>query len=338
MSDDESKFHLLNSEDLHEEGVRMEEPAIQITVHDSIHWTGKGAFVTSARLPQYIEMLGMATTPLYPSTKGIVDWLRHDTWTQEEGLLLLLGLDPNGTVISQSNWLNAKNERIDEIEKALFLDGREIWLPVFNAVFDYLESCKYQGVDYRLAKQVKHELWNLSESYRQMKAIWDSGNHPARNAPRYFVEWAIGKGYKVEWAGSVDQIECLRMHEDPVAVDAATIAQVEAEQNEGYGAVDEELAISELFDPVTPAALEKMFPSDGRWAKWHAKAKEKGLDAARQGPGKYNPYRAARWWLDKQAPDGWTLGRVFKRLANNLPPRSFGLESRLTGNDEGGIE
>lgn len=95
---------------------------------------------------------------------------------------------------------------------------------------------------------------------------------------------------------------------------------------------------ADLFDPVTHAELEKMFPAGGNWAKWHAKAKEKGLNVAREGRGKYNPYRAARWWLSKQAPEGWTLGQCCKRLANNLPPRSHGLEWRLTGKIEGEIE
>ncbi len=88
-----------------------------------------------------------------------------------------------------------------------------------------------------------------------------------------------------------------------------------------------------LFDPVTSAALEKMFPADGKWAQWHAKAKERGLDIARDGVGKYNPYRAATWWLDKQAPQGWDIARCRRTLAKNFPARSRGLESQFTGGE-----
>ncbi len=140
---------------------------------------------------------------------------------------------------------------------------------------------------------------------------------------------------------------------DPTADDAVTIAQADGKQDGsqsgepdmcGDEAEPEQLeqvatdALAALFDPVTPAALEKMFPAAGGWAKWHRKAKEKGLDVARRGRGTYNPYLAALWWLEKQTPNDWTLGHCLKRLANNLPPRSHGLEYRLTGKNEGEIE
>lgn len=208
-----------------------DEPLIQITVSDSIYWVGGGACVVSGTLPQYIEILESAATPLFPLATGIADWLRHDTWTQEEGLLLLLGLDPEGTVISQSNWVNANNERLNEIAKAHFLDGREIDFVVWRAVFDHLKSHGYSGIDDGLAKKVKREIWQLSESYRDMKAVWESGNHAARNTPKLFVEWASSKGYKVEWSGLARNLLCCQMLGDPNADDAATAAQAEDKQD-----------------------------------------------------------------------------------------------------------
>lgn len=128
---------------------------------------------------------------------------------------------------------------------------------------------------------------------------------------------------------------------DPDADDeAATIAQTEGEPDEKQAVDDKETeadtdaVLAALFDPVTPAALEKMFPADGKWNTWHAKAKEKGLDVARDGKGKYSPYRAALWWLAKQAPQGWDLARCHRVLKNNLPGRSRGSESLLTGEIE----
>ena len=100
---------------------------------------------------------------------------------------------------------------------------------------------------------------------------------------------------------------------------------------QGGGEFTADANIAALFDTVTPAALEKMFPSEGKWKAWHKKAKEKGLDVAREKRGKYNPYCAALWWLDKQAPRGWDLARCCRVLATNLPTRSRGNESLLTG-------
>ena len=91
-----------------------------------------------------------------------------------------------------------------------------------------------------------------------------------------------------------------------------------------------EKVLSELFDPVGLQQLEKMFPC-GKWAGWGKKAKEKGLDAARIGRAKYNPYLAAQWWLTNRKPEGWDLARVNRVLANNLPHRSRDSKYLVTG-------
>ena len=92
--------------------------------------------------------------------------------------------------------------------------------------------------------------------------------------------------------------------------------------------------IAALFDPVGTAQLEKMFPSAGGWEKWAAKAKEKGLTVARVGRAKFNPYRAALWWLDTQNPEGWDWARCCRKLAGNLPNRSADFRHLLTGDPE----
>ena len=34
---------------------------------------------------------------------------------------------------------------------------------------------------------------------RYLKAIWGSGNHQSVNPPNYYIEWALSKGYKINW-------------------------------------------------------------------------------------------------------------------------------------------
>jgi len=86
----------------------------------------------------------------------------------------------------------------------------------------------------------------------------------------------------------------------------------------------EESKIAALFDSVSPAQLEKMFPSNGHWRDWARRAKDRGLNVARTEKAKYNPYIAARWWLNKQPQDGWDWGKVTRVLVKNFPPRSIG--------------
>lgn len=95
-------------------------------------------------------------------------------------------------------------------------------------------------------------------------------------------------------------------------------------------AIDAEIELAALFDPVKVATLEAMFP-DEKWGRYAEKAPRNGLNGARVGRGIYNPYLAARWWLHRQAPAGWKWERCVRVLANNLPVRSRDSKHLLTG-------
>ncbi|WP_291981213.1 hypothetical protein [Candidatus Accumulibacter sp. ACC005] len=115
----------------------------------------------------------------------------------------------------------------------------------------------------------------------------------------------------------------------PAELRALAGASPESEQttvrDDGH---DDELA--SLFDPVRVEQLEAMFPDGGKWANYAGRAHRNGLKAARVGPGQFNPYLAACWWLT-QGPGGWDLARCLRKLANNLPARSKDSKPLLTG-------
>lgn len=113
-------------------------------------------------------------------------------------------------------------------------------------------------------------------------------------------------------------------HGDEESADNGTAIAIETPQ-------DFDETIAALFDPVGTAQLEKMFPANGSWSKWADKAKANGLTVARVGRSKFNPYLAAQWWLDKQNPYDWDLGKCCRKLANNLPLRSIDKKHLLTG-------
>lgn len=100
---------------------------------------------------------------------------------------------------------------------------------------------------------------------------------------------------------------------------------------EAAPAGDDDDELAGLFDPVRVATLEALFPDCGKWEKYAERAARNGLIAARVGRGKFNPYRAARWWMETQAPAGWKWERCARVLANNLPPRSRDCGHLLTG-------
>lgn len=98
-------------------------------------------------------------------------------------------------------------------------------------------------------------------------------------------------------------------------------ARADAKSLPGVVKVDRDATFAALFDPVSAASLEKMFPSNKKWGKWAERSARNGLKNARQGRALFNPYRAALWFLLKKEPN-WDLARCLRTLASNLPARS----------------
>jgi hypothetical protein len=88
--------------------------------------------------------------------------------------------------------------------------------------------------------------------------------------------------------------------------------------------------LAALFDPVTVAALEKMFPASNKWSNWAERAARNKLQKAREERGLFNPYKASVWFLT-QGVEGWDTARCNRVLANNLPARSIDRKHLLTG-------
>jgi len=151
-----------------------------------------------------------------------------------------------------------------------------------------------------------------------------------RLLPRDAIGWANARGLSI--AQRLVQMFASDSDGQNDEAESATILP-----NDSHTNLDIEEAISGLFDPVGTAALEKMFPTspanpiNSHWKKWAGKAAANGLKSARRGRGKFNPYRAALWWLNKHDPDGWDLARCQRTLANNLPVRSRDSRELLIG-------
>lgn len=174
-----------------------------------------------------------------------------------------------------------------------------------------------------------------SRAWRIAASSIAMGNINAPDTPANWIAWAQSKGYSVEHL-----TRCLANSTAPAAEEltaatggSANAASDEGETIETSEGTDERLA--GLFDAVGTEHLEKMFPADGKWGLWADKAAREGLrDAARDGRAKFNPYRAAQWWIRNKNPSGWDWARCCRVLANNLPGRSIDYRSLLTGGFE----
>lgn len=115
--------------------------------------------------------------------------------------------------------------------------------------------------------------------------------------------------------------------EQPAGADVEPVPEEADHQPRDY-----EQGLADLFDPVKKEQLEAMFPAAGKWERYAEHAKRNGLKrAAWVERGKFNPFLAARWWIDTQGPAGWEWEKCLRKLANNLPARSRDSKHLLTG-------
>lgn len=103
--------------------------------------------------------------------------------------------------------------------------------------------------------------------------------------------------------------------------------------------IDHDEKLAALFDPVPVESLAKTFPTNtvdfesvAQWKKWTEAASRNGLNGARSGRAKFNPYKAGLWFVGKGVT-GWDKARLHRVLASkgNLPERSINNKSLLTG-------
>jgi len=198
-----------------------------------------------------------------------------------------------------------------------------------------------------------YELYSSKIIYRDGKIF--KGHHLPTTISKEFVRKGhVKPGYKVagmtpyievpveKWLFNITDLEDLAGSDKPKHNQAppfpstyeksspeTTIASIKTGDNEPVADKDTTLAL--LFDPVPVAALEKMFPADGKWKSWAERAASNGLkDAAKDGRAKFNPYKAAIWFADKGMV-GWDLAKCYRVLKNNLPARSLDNADLLTG-------
>ena len=117
--------------------------------------------------------------------------------------------------------------------------------------------------------------------------------------------------------------------------------KIECEQNlTNNNTLSKDEKLAALFDPVHPRQLAKMFPtisdtekSADDWRNFSERNGRNGLSAAKYSRANYNPYWAARWWLEHKHPKGWDWARCLRVLANNLPARSTDEKNQLIDQD-----
>lgn len=127
-------------------------------------------------------------------------WFKHDYWIDNEGILLLMGLEPSGTIMESCE--NIFGEKINTFRLVRFLGGREVDLTAWEVRSHQLSKQSLSACEMAsLSKsdETLVEIERLNTIYQQMKEVWFSGNHCERNDPNYYINWAKDKEYNIGW-------------------------------------------------------------------------------------------------------------------------------------------
>lgn len=124
-------------------------------------------------------------------------WFQFDNWSVHEGLLILCDLDPDSVPLGDDDAPNVELWRSHEIldlaplerfriERIQFLDGIR---PLSGQTIEIIGESAANGL-----------LSRRRFLYEKAVRLWKSGVHSeTRYAPKYFIDWAIGKGIEISW-------------------------------------------------------------------------------------------------------------------------------------------
>jgi hypothetical protein len=133
------------------------------------------------------EIERASATQLPP--EDIAKWMRHDTWTRTDAMLILMGIDPDRTAIIE------RKTEYGKPEWAFDQDGP--WL---------------MGQDD--CAPTRSEIRRFEESLTERMRAWDSGGHPSGCSPEYFIKWSVDHGFSVRWLEAARDVGLIREPSD----------------------------------------------------------------------------------------------------------------------------
>ena len=183
--------------------------------------------------------------------------MKHDTWTHAQAALLLCGLDPQHSAISDEGQLKGAH--------ALMLDGSQLqWPdppPIYPMITEGLLAFIKRDAEKRVGLEAK---WRAVSQQVQDCLHWlQASPLPARTSPPHYLAWAKRKGlaehiftalgdHLASVLGEVD--EQPRSCPDP-PVQRTLPATAPAPQAAGPSPEDYLLRLAALFDPVKVGQL-----------------------------------------------------------------------------------
>lgn len=164
-------------------------------------------------------------------TKALSDaelqgWLELDTWTVDEGLLLIVGIDPEAAVVEWGGWVSGYGCKINKvrIRNARPLSRHPVFLFIPTPKFPQFAAdevnpehltVSYDVLPDAQEEEVKWEklaiLQELEKKLSRVHNLWISGQHNAQRYPvAYFIEWAEKKDIEIPWLSHAREMKWLQ--------------------------------------------------------------------------------------------------------------------------------
>ncbi|VVE54623.1 hypothetical protein [Pandoraea anhela] len=144
----------------------------------------------------------------------LAKWLLLDSWTRDQAIPLILGLEPcsEQTRVARRKASSASASTQMITEAGEFLD-----IGLFRTLSGFSLWSDYSDLIPSPVTRLKEYCWETNHYYDLLNELWDSGEHPERPSPSYFLAWASGKGIEPSWfnwasekgmlAGSADRAD-----------------------------------------------------------------------------------------------------------------------------------
>lgn len=154
-------------------------------------------------------------------------WLSLDTWTVDEGLLLIANIDPEAAVVDGRGWVSTLGVKIKRVR---ILNARPLSRPpVFLGIpppqlpqFSDYEPPAFRSLTFNPGLNAEEEelkwekvsvLQELEERLNSIVRLWRSGVHDRkRYSARYFIEWAQAHSLQIPWLEQAREKGLLPVH------------------------------------------------------------------------------------------------------------------------------
>ncbi len=138
------------------------------------------------------------------SFSSLEEWLEHDTWSNNDALLIIIGIEPTGADVNWDGFenVNGIHVNIAKLVNASFFDDiYDSYIDPHYISEDELKEWGYTDIETidQLAQR-REKILAYSSKLGKVKSLWDASDFDKeRYSPKHYIDWAARKKIHVPW-------------------------------------------------------------------------------------------------------------------------------------------